>query len=486
MNKQFVFALFALLVFCTGNSQAVKVACVGDSITAGANIPDREVNSYPAQLESKLRKFDNKWETENFGVGGATLLRKGDLPYMEQSAYNQALAWNPDVVVIMLGTNDSKSFNWIYKDEFVPDYCALIDSFAALSSRPDIWICKPVPAFKLNFSITNEIIRDEIIPLIDGIVGQRDVRVIDLYTPLLGASEYFPDGIHPNAEGAGLMAEIIVPMLLGIRSKPDFNLDGVVNFIDYLILIQHFTNNDISQSGNPNPEGTNNNNSNDKYDLTPTPDGDGIIDLRDVAALFKYWLSTPGLLAHWKLDENEGLLAADCSGGINGQIHGSAIWRPSSGYKDGALELNGTDSYIKTGFVLNPIDGPFSVFLWTKGGQPGQVLIAQQSGSEWIGIDLVTGGLRTRLTDGGRSTPELVSDVPFSGDQWHQVLLIWDGSLRHLYTDRVEIAADSAPLKSLTHSEGGLFFGAAQNLDASRFWTGLIDDIRIYDKVILP
>ncbi len=480
MNKQFVFALFVLLVFCTCGSQAAKVACVGDSITDGANISDRQNNSYPAQLESMLRKFDNAWETENFGVGGATLLRHGDLPYLEQPAYNQALSWNPDVVVIMLGTNDSKSYNWIYKDEFVPDYCAFIDSFTALSSRPEIWICKPVPAFKLNFSITNEIIRDEIIPLIDEIADQRDVRVIDLYTPLLGASDLFPDGIHPNAEGAGLMAEVIAPMLLGIRSEPDFNLDGVVNFIDYLILIKHFTTEDISQ-----PDIQNSNESNN-YDLTPTPDGDGIVDLHDVAALFKYWLKTPGLLAHWKLDETEGTIAADCAGGIDGQIHGNAVWYPSDGHNGGALELNGTDSYVKTGFVLNPIDGPFSVFIWTKGGQPGQSLIYQVPGREWIGIDPVTGGLRTKLTDGGRSTPALISNVVFTDDQWHQVLLIWDGSLRHLYIDKVEVAVDSTPLKSLTNSEGGLYFGAAASLAASSFWTGLIDDIRIYNKVLLP
>ena len=480
MNKQLILPLFVLLAFYTSSSQAIKVACVGDSITDGANISDREVNSYPAQLESILQKFNIAWETENFGVGGATLLSQGDLPYVEQQAYNQALSWNPDVVVIMLGTNDSKYYNWVYKDEFVPDYLAFIDSFTALPSQPQIWICKPVPAFKLVYSITNEVIRDEIIPLIDEIAGQRDVRVIDLYTPLLGASDLFPDGIHPNAEGAGLMAEIIAPMLLGIRSEPDFNLDGVVNFIDYLILIEHFTTEDISQSDIQNSSESNN------YDLAPTPDGDGIVDLRDVAALFKYWLKTPGLLAYWKLDETEGTLATDCAGEINGQIHGNAVWHPSDGYKGGALELNGTDSYVKTNFVINPIDGPFSVFVWTKGGQPGQVLIAQESGREWIGVDFVTGGLRTKLTDGGRSTTTLISDVPFTNDQWHQILLIWDGSLRHIYVDRVEVAVDSKPLKRLTNAEGGLYFGASTNLDESGFWMGMIDDIRIYDKVLLP
>lgn len=479
MNKQLIFSLFVLFTLYTSSSQATKVACVGDSITQGANISDREVNSYPAQLESMLQKFDIKWETENFGVGGATLLSNGDLPYVEQDAYEEALSWNPDVVVIMLGTNDSKYYNWEYKDEFVPDYLAFIDSFAALPSQPEIWICKPVPAFRLSFSIDNEVIRDEIIPLIDEIAGQRDVRVIDLYTPLLDASDLFPDSIHPDAEGAGLMAEVIAPMLLGIRSEPDFNLDGVVNFIDYLILIKHFTDN-ISQAALQDSGDL------DGFDLAPTPDGDGIVDIRDVAALFKYWLKTPGLLAHWKLDETEGTLVSDCAGETYSRIHGNTVWHPSGGYKGGALELTGTDSYVETGFVLNPIDGPFSVFIWTKGGQPGQILIAQESSSDWIGIDPVTGGLQTGLTDGGRSTKALVSEVPFTNDQWHQILLIWDGALRHIYVDRIEVAVDSDPHKQLTNSEGGLYFGASKNLDESGFWMGLIDDIRIYDKVLLP
>ena len=190
MNKRFVFAFVILLIFSVPSSLALKVACVGDSITEGANIRD-SVNTYPAQLESMLRQFDPSWQARNFGVGGATLLHQGNLPYIEQAAYQQALSWNPDVVVIMLGTNDSKPINWDYSADFVADYCALIDSFAGLPSHPRIWICKPVPSFALNFNIRNEAIRDEIIPLIEEIAGLRDVGLIDLYGPLLGASALF-------------------------------------------------------------------------------------------------------------------------------------------------------------------------------------------------------------------------------------------------------------------------------------------------------
>jgi hypothetical protein len=211
------------------------------------------------------------------------------------------------------------------------------------------------------------------------------------------------------------------------------------------------------------------------------------VDLRDVAALFRYWLRTPGLLAHWKLDEAEGHLAADQFGGHSGDILGDAIWQPAGGHLGGALELNGVDSYVKTGFVLSPVDGPFTVFAWFKGGRSGQTLISQASDRDWITIDSAIGGLRTGLTDGGRFTKDLVSAVPIpADDQWHQVTLIWDGSLRHLYLDNVEVAADPAPLHRLRDFQSGLYFGASQNLAPASFWSGLIDDIRIYDKALLP
>src|SRR4030065_149720 len=187
--KMRIFVLgYVLLFWAAHNAQAVKVSCIGDSITEGANIANPQNNSYPAQLASLLRKLDDTrdWETQNFGVGGTTLLQKGDKPYIKQPAYQQALAWQPDMVVIMLGTNDSKPQNWIYGTEFVSDYCALIDSFAGLSSHPRIWICKPVPAFKDSFGITNNVIRFEIIPLIDEIARQKHVEVVDLSARLLG------------------------------------------------------------------------------------------------------------------------------------------------------------------------------------------------------------------------------------------------------------------------------------------------------------
>jgi len=130
-----------------GTAQAKLVACVGDSITYGSGIANRTVDNYPAHLQRMLRQYDLAWEVQNFGVSGATLLSKGDLPYIRQAAFGNAQACNPDIVIIKLGTNDSKPQNWQYKADLIPDYENMIDAFQALPSRPQVWICKPVPAF---------------------------------------------------------------------------------------------------------------------------------------------------------------------------------------------------------------------------------------------------------------------------------------------------------------------------------------------------
>jgi len=113
MKKKITLILILILVLSltVDVANAKLVACVGDSITYGSGISNRDNNSFPAQLGRMLQKFDNQWQTQNFGVSGATLLRNADKPYVQQSAYNQALAARPDAVIIKLGTNDSKPWS---------------------------------------------------------------------------------------------------------------------------------------------------------------------------------------------------------------------------------------------------------------------------------------------------------------------------------------------------------------------------------------
>jgi acyl-CoA thioesterase-1 len=465
----------AVLVVCglAATAQAKLVACVGDSITYGSGIADRTNDSYPAQLQDILRQCDPAWEVRNFGVSGATLLRRGDKPYIGQSAYTDARTCNPDVVIIKLGTNDSKPQNWQYKDDFATDYGNMIDVFRALPSKPVVWICKPVPAFAVNFTIRPDVIHDEILPLIDQISQEKGAPVIDLYTALLPYGSLFPDNIHPNAEGAGIMAETIAPFLSGVLFLPDFNHDGVLNLEDFALLANRWLENDLS------------------LDIDPPPAGDGVVGYQDLAGLAAYWMTYPGLVAHWELDETDGNLASDSLGRFDGTVYGSPLWRPADGRIDGAVELDGVDDCIRTGNVLNPLDGPFTVVAWVKGGQPGQAILSQSNqpgpGEVWLGTDASTGALLTNLIDGGRGAAPLISETGITDGAWRLVRLVWDGSYRHLYVDGREVAVDSTrKLGTLKSSTAGFNMGAGRNLESGSFWSGLIDDIRIYDRAVMP
>ncbi|HVU06949.1 MAG TPA: GDSL-type esterase/lipase family protein [Verrucomicrobiae bacterium] len=221
-------ALAGFLSFCiVGNiraadvaqSSALRVACVGDSITFGATITNRNRDSYPAQLGKFLGAG---YDVRNFGHNGATLLHRGNLPYIKQKEHDNALAFTPDIVVILLGTNDSKhrgdgsldSGNapdvWQYKADFVPDYEALIAEFRKANPSVKIYVCLPTPCFPGRWGINDKTIHDEIIPLVQQIAKDTGANIIDLNTPFAGKPELIsPDTVHPNAAGAKLMAKII-------------------------------------------------------------------------------------------------------------------------------------------------------------------------------------------------------------------------------------------------------------------------------------
>jgi acyl-CoA thioesterase-1 len=442
-------------------ANAKLVACVGDSITYGSGISNRDYNSYPAQLGRMLQKFDNQWQVQNFGVGGATLLRNADKPYVQQSAYNQALAAEPDAVIIKLGTNDSKPHNWALKDDFISDYLFLIDSFAELPSTPKIWICYPVPAFNDNFGISNAVIKDEIIPLVNQIAELRDVEVIDLYTALSGASALFPDGIHPNTEGAKLIAEAIAPI-----STPDFNADGIVDAADMSIIVDHW--------GENYP----------LCDIGPAPFGDNIIDVQDLIVLAEYLFTEPGLIAYWKLDETEGIVARDSAGANDANVVGGPLWQPTGGMVDGALLLDGVDDYVGTDFILNPTEESFSVFAWVKGGAARQTVLSQAGGANWLSTDPSDGNLITELKGTFRAANPLQSQTIITDDLWHRIGFVRDGSDRTLYVDGVPVAQDTQD--SLGGSENGLYIGCGKALEAGTYWSGLIDDVRIHNRVVIP
>lgn len=193
-------------------SAPIKVACIGNSITYGSGIDNRPLNSYPAQLQ---RMLGDKWIVRNFGVGGRTMLKKGDYPFWNEEAYAQAKAFLPDVVIIKLGTNDTKPQNWKFGSNFFADYKAMVRELKALPSHPQIFVCKPVPAYAVQWGINDSVIVHGVIPVVEKIAKEEKLQIIDLYAPLSGKTELFPDHIHPNPEGAGLMAKTIYKALTG-------------------------------------------------------------------------------------------------------------------------------------------------------------------------------------------------------------------------------------------------------------------------------
>ncbi|MDC2089255.1 GDSL-type esterase/lipase family protein [Bacteroides thetaiotaomicron] len=200
--------------FKAPRKDAVRVACIGNSITFGAGIRNRSRDSYPSVLARMLG--DSYW-VKNFGVSARTMLNKGDHPYMNEPAYKNALAFNPNIVVIKLGTNDSKSFNWKYKADFMKDAQTMIDAFKGLPSQPKIYLCYPSKAYLTGDGINDDIISKEIIPMIKKLAKKNNLSVIDLHTAMDGMPELFPDRIHPNEKGAQVMAKVVYQSISALK-----------------------------------------------------------------------------------------------------------------------------------------------------------------------------------------------------------------------------------------------------------------------------
>ena len=191
-------------------TKVIKVACIGDSITQGSGT--KGGMSYPKQLQTLL---GDKYQVGNFGVSGRTLLKKGDHPYWSEKAYQNALKMEPNVVVIMLGTNDTKPQNWKFESEFVADYKELVKSFQALPTKPKVFVCRPVPVPGAgNYGINEENVQKEI-PRIDALAKELGCEVIDMHAALEKHPEFLPDRVHPNNEGAGEMAKAAAKAITG-------------------------------------------------------------------------------------------------------------------------------------------------------------------------------------------------------------------------------------------------------------------------------
>ena len=259
--KRIILILLCLVVGIECYAQKIKVACVGNSITYGAYVINREKNNYPAQLQAYL---GDKYEVKNFGVSATTALYKGLYPYVDTEKYRESLEYNPDIVIIKLGTNDANERNDAYRSTFPKDYRRLVDEYLNLPSHPQVILLTPVHCFLP--SNQDEVIKAEIIPVIEQTAYERNLDIVNLHN--LFGDEWIeflmPDKLHPSNIGAGMLAQKIyqyiavekhdVDIIKNFPLKPvkEFNFHGYKGYeydnngVKYYIVKPHHT-----AKGNP-------------------------------------------------------------------------------------------------------------------------------------------------------------------------------------------------------------------------------------------
>jgi lysophospholipase L1-like esterase len=209
-NKKTIFALGAVVMimitymgfFQIMNVQftelphnLIRVACVGDSIT--------QASGYPDKLQLLL---GSNYYVGNFGVSGSTVSLNSTKPYMNQTAFQKAEKFKPEVVVIMLGTNDARTDLSQYNKTFEAAYNQLVSSFQSLASNPQIFVVDSPPIFTDNPDYNNSYLVNNVLPQIDNVANDLNLPTINVYNAFTNHSDYFMDGVHPNGEGSALIA----------------------------------------------------------------------------------------------------------------------------------------------------------------------------------------------------------------------------------------------------------------------------------------
>jgi lysophospholipase L1-like esterase len=190
-------------LYNNGGANLIRVACIGDSIT--------ELPYYPDELQTLL---GTNYTVGNFGAGGSTVLLDTGNPYIDQVKFVEAKNFLPDIVIIMLGTNDARTDHYKSIENFVSDYMKLINEIQALESNPKIFLVKPPPLFDNEYEMKNENLLEGIIPRIEQIADEEGLLIIDVYAALENHPEYFWDGVHPSSEGANVIANKVYEAII--------------------------------------------------------------------------------------------------------------------------------------------------------------------------------------------------------------------------------------------------------------------------------
>lgn len=209
----FLSIFIIILFFQSCVKHETKIACVGDSITEGYGLKNQGKTGYPVMLNQILGE---EYKVFNFGRSATTLSQTGDFPYWITKEFSNVFASSPDIIIIKLGTNDTKPQNWDM-EAYKKSYQAMIDTFNTIASNPKIILCKPVPVFNTRWGINDSTVVNGVIPIVEEIANENHLSIIDLYNGMQNQAENFPDDIHPNEASVKEMTKIVATFVLNLK-----------------------------------------------------------------------------------------------------------------------------------------------------------------------------------------------------------------------------------------------------------------------------
>ncbi len=194
----------------------IKIACVGDSTTYGHGTTSWPKNTYPAVLQELL---GDKYHVNNFGVSSQCVQVEGDRSYRDLPHYQQSLEYDADIVVFMMGSNDSKPINWNGAEQFMADLESLLDSYGdatiILCTLPSAYFLDGQTSGTTNHNI-QPLVTDEIAEITRQVAAERGYILADIHELTAGHPEWFAkDGVHPSNECAAAIAAEIYKVLIG-------------------------------------------------------------------------------------------------------------------------------------------------------------------------------------------------------------------------------------------------------------------------------
>jgi len=207
-------SFYLTLKFIFSSIRPMNIVCLGDSITSGFMLPAPATSSFPSQLE---KMSANKWKIVNAGLTGATVLKEGNIPIWSSDVFSLIKKTEPDVVVLMLGTNDTKDINWPYISSFIANYRAIIQQIRELPGPPEVLLCSIPPVEGFNrLGISAERVA-ELTRQVEKIAKATKTHYVDVSSPLAGKPQLFLDGLHPNKQGAKVIAKLLMNSLIQVQ-----------------------------------------------------------------------------------------------------------------------------------------------------------------------------------------------------------------------------------------------------------------------------